>query len=696
MKNFFKKTLLNKSSLFKLLISICIITLISTYITSALNKHEQVIPNNPLKEVAENSSNVPLFGGYVGLVHAEDKTEEDKEKEQKKENKNENNDEEKDDEKKKNDKKDVEQSKSKEKTNKPKNEKAKSTDGNPSSALDPDSDNLEIVDPEDEDADEAPLNEYFVTSIEDGEIVPEQSYTFDIKQLEHPYTIKEMNITVEPTTGEVVDVSEDYTKPVIANVQLTKGVNKLSIAVTYEDKTGMEFTVLRTYTVIFDDETLIIQTNITDQETSEDKIEFEAVAKLGTESFKVNVQSTNENGENEVKEKQENNYSVSLKEGKNKVILEAEAKGKQAIEEFIIHYIKPNIKITTNLKDYHNKTVKKEKLSFTAKANNGEEKLALTVKHNDKSIEGSDENYQVSLVEGKNTFLLEAKKGTVSASETYTVFYEPEATGGNEEDKEKDEQAPEITVYDIKHGETIKNSIRTFHVKVKNYKGESITQTGKINVTNNGEAVPRDWTDSQQISFTLQVKNGTNHIVINAEDTEGNKASRELTITGQVGNDGDAIGTATISVEATTVGLGYLVPPQQVEIYQGEPSSYVLDRLLKKYGYSYSSTGTADSRFYLAYITKPGLSANANIPADLLDTLEKNNIAVDMTNSHPDILGEFDFTSMSGWMYSVNGIYANVGFSDYYLKDGDVIRIRFTLAYGNDIGLGLDNFHKQW
>ena len=49
-------------------------------------------------------------------------------------------------------------------------------------------------------------------------------------------------------------------------------------------------------------------------------------------------------------------------------------------------------------------------------------------------------------------------------------------------------------------------------------------------------------------------------------------------------------------------------------------------------------------------------------------------------------LGEFALTNGSGWMYSVNNVYPNVGFADTYLSDGDVVRVRFTLGYGADIG----------
>ena len=71
------------------------------------------------------------------------------------------------------------------------------------------------------------------------------------------------------------------------------------------------------------------------------------------------------------------------------------------------------------------------------------------------------------------------------------------------------------------------------------------------------------------------------------------------------------------------------------------------------------------------------------------------------TNSYyENSLGEFDFTAESGWMYSVNGQYPNYGMSECFPKDGDVIRIRFTLALGKDIGGGMaggsSNYGKEW
>jgi|SRR5690625_968535 len=722
MKSKLKNFLPRKTTITKSIIIIFILGIVSTYLTSALYNQQRVMPDNPLQEEITDYSEVPLFGGLLDLTYADErvdespKIDEDKEKEE--------NDDKEDKDKKDREKEQVNKSSSaenndekEEKENEGNQENQSGTyeqsvgSGNNSDSAESSTDHeddeattdeneesphTEILEPEAVETEE--INDYFVTSIENGEVTTKSNYTFNIKQLEHDYTLEDVDVTLDTEGGKVEDVSQDYSEPVIVNLNLAKGENEITVAVTYKDDANSTFTVLRNYTVIYDEEKIVIETNLKDQDVTEEELEFIASAKQGNEQIPLTVHLQQGNEQTEVQETNKNQYIITLQEGTNELTLLATAGDKQAEQSFIINYVKPSppdLKIETSLVDYHDKTVKEEQLEFTAKGYDGKEAVNVAVSHNGSSTEGENHTYHVTLTEGKNTFEIQAEKDSYSHSESYTVYYEPEATGG-EDDDEANERAPEITVHDIIDGETIKNSIRTFHVKVKDYKGNSITQSGKISATNNGEQIARDHTDSQQISFTLSIHNGSNHIIINAEDAEGNKATKELTIQGEVNEDGASIGTATISVEATTVGLGYLIPPQEVEIYQGESSSYVLDRLLKDHGFDYLHTGNLDNSMYFAALQKPGIASNITIPEDLVATLEEHNVVVDVTSYHPDVLGEFDFTGQSGWMYSANGIYANVGFADYYLKEGDVIRIRYTIAYGNDIGLGLNNFHKEW
>ncbi len=51
-------------------------------------------------------------------------------------------------------------------------------------------------------------------------------------------------------------------------------------------------------------------------------------------------------------------------------------------------------------------------------------------------------------------------------------------------------------------------------------------------------------------------------------------------------------------------------------------------------------------------------------------------------------LGELDFTEGSGWEYEINGTYPSYGMDKTNLQPGDVLTLRYTLAYGWDIGNG--------
>ena len=46
---------------------------------------------------------------------------------------------------------------------------------------------------------------------------------------------------------------------------------------------------------------------------------------------------------------------------------------------------------------------------------------------------------------------------------------------------------------------------------------------------------------------------------------------------------------------------------------------------------------------------------------------------------------EKDGGDQSGWFYSVNNILPSVGMNHYYLKDGDSVRLDYSLNYGEDL-----------
>ena len=136
-------------------------------------------------------------------------------------------------------------------------------------------------------------------------------------------------------------------------------------------------------------------------------------------------------------------------------------------------------------------------------------------------------------------------------------------------------------------------------------------------------------------------------------------------------------------------------------IRQGETGSYFLTRFLEDKGFQYNNTGSLDTGFYLSRIIKPGIAAGVSIPEDLKQAIDNDGLEW-KDQRYDNSIGEFDYCQGSGWMYSVNGSFPGYGFSDVVFKDGDVVRIRFTLAYGKDIGGHKStggsgqNYNKVW
>lgn len=234
-------------------------------------------------------------------------------------------------------------------------------------------------------------------------------------------------------------------------------------------------------------------------------------------------------------------------------------------------------------------------------------------------------------------------------------------------------------------GAVQKGSRKTFDVWATDKDGNKIESI----VTLNDDAVDINWDDKTKTSFTLNfTKEGENIVEVIATDTDGKAKKAIYHITYQKAKPGDVIGSCVWSFEAFTIGCGYIIAPQKVDIIEGENAGMMLDRIIKQAGLDYEKTGTLQSNFYLSAITdgEQQLNLNPQIPEVLSAYLEHDMNYYEPTEFMEDRLGEFDFSNGSGWMYSLNNVFPNVGFADSYLTDGDVVRVQYTLAYGMDNG----------
>lgn len=234
---------------------------------------------------------------------------------------------------------------------------------------------------------------------------------------------------------------------------------------------------------------------------------------------------------------------------------------------------------------------------------------------------------------------------------------------------------------DLVDGLVTKSEKLTFDLWAKDSNGTKLSGDA-VTVKNNGQNVAINWDDLEKTSYTLILNIGKNTVNISAGSTNAT-----YTITREYATDGEIIGHYTFSLDAFALGLGYIIEPVELPIIKGRNAAEELDAILMKNGFTYASTGTLKTGFYLSKIFKYDLFNKAvTIPNELKTKL--NGVYDESDYSPATGLGEFDVNYMSGWMYSVNNTFPNVGFSDRYLLDGDAMRVQFTLAYGQDIGGG--------
>lgn len=159
-----------------------------------------------------------------------------------------------------------------------------------------------------------------------------------------------------------------------------------------------------------------------------------------------------------------------------------------------------------------------------------------------------------------------------------------------------------------------------------------------------------------------------------------------------ISNASEKIGTVTLSIEKFTIGQGYLIEPTQVVLHEGDTCANLVKDILKKNNYEIEALTTSNG-WYLSGI-KNADDGTTKIP-DVIKNMDTQVNGKDIIYppddtaknvAYPD-LSEFSYHRNAGWMYSVNGEFPNVGMAARIPKDGDVIRVQFTVyGLGADLG----------
>ena len=505
---------------------------------------------------------------------------------------------------------------------------------------------------------------YFTTSIIDGETVTANPYSFSIRHKDPSLKVKELQVFVN---GRLIPQFK-------GDVDLSEGKNTIRVKVDYADDSGkIVASPFKDYTVYLDTQSLVIHTSLKDQTVDRDLFTFTASASYLGESVAVTVTLNGEKTEGSG-----DSYRVRLKDGANTIVLSAEKNGLRKEETYTVTYVNSGIfDFETDLTD--GMTVTEENLSFSVWMVNSQN-ARISVRLNGGKTEQSDNGkFTVTLSYGENTVTVTAKDGEQKVSRSYKIYFERQhATADNPIPDQ--EHAPTLQC-NLSDGMTVNNSKYTVDLIAKDYHGNRL-RASNITVEMNGSPLRLEG-ENEKTTYLLQLSTPENVVTVYIKDNEGYDALYTYHLTYNK-TDGP-IGYVTVSVEATTPGLGYIVPPTQVEIYDGEPASYVVKRLFDRCGITFNYKGTLDEGFYLSRINKENMVPDYHIPENLLGYLEEDG-ASETGIWYTDSLGEFDFYGKSGWNIAVDEFYPNSGLSGVHLNDGQRLSIRFTLHLGYDIG----------
>lgn len=562
---------------------------------------------------------------------------------------------------------------------------------------------------------------YFTTSIIDGETTAEETYPFTIT---HQPQREPIGLAVTVNGRELRYAAQTTS----VTVHLAAGANTIVVSADYREDGGT-VRATRSYTVCYAQpgELIIVAKRTSDGRqlgelgtVSEGALTFTAYAERDGSTYPV--QSVELNGRTLAGSG--GSYTADLNSGENRIRVKASYQSSTADVTYTITYNANAFRIETSISDtviddntaqssasFEKVTVDSQQYKFRLNLfrSTGRETIDR-VRVSDSTgtfslTQDSDERYTVQMGREDRQLYIDYRDST-GRSRTYKyLLHFQRGAEGTPEDRQPTiiaQVEADGTVIGLTNGLTMKTPDLIVLVDGRSYNGQQL-YANNYTVSVNSTVVSAPISQSgYQFGYTAYLSNvGANTITITATDGDGYSATRSWTVYYE---NGDI--TVTVSVEATTVGLGYLVPPTEVTVPGGTDAWSIVEKVLTENGY-----GTSGSGSYLSAIQRSGICSGFFIDSELMelimaDGMDENGAGLDPQPFSMDSLGEFDFYRWSGWMYSYNGSYPGYGLNVCKPQDGSVIRVRYTLALGKDIGgyssangnygVSSGNYYKEW
>lgn len=562
---------------------------------------------------------------------------------------------------------------------------------------------------------------YFTTSIIDGETTAEETYPFTIT---HQPQREPIGLAVTVNGRELRYAAQTTS----VTVHLAAGANTIVVSADYQEDGGT-VRATRSYTVYYAQagELIIVAKRVSDNKPLNELAtvtdgELTFTASMVQDGNEYPVQSVTLNGRTLTGIG--DTYTASLNSGTNTIRIKGGYQSSSAEEIYTITYNANAFRISTTISDtviddstaqssasFEKVTVDSQQYKFRLHLirSTGKEsidRVRVSDSTGTVSLTADSEDYYTVDMGREDRQLYIDYRDSTGRSRTYKyMLHFQRGAEGTPEDRQPTiiaQVEADGTVIGLTNGLTMKTPDLIVLVDGRSYNGQQL-YANNYTVSVNGTVVSAPISQSgYQFGYTAYLSNvGANTITITATDGDGYAATRSWTVYYEEGTV-----TVTVSVEATTVGLGYLVPPTEVTVPGGTDAWSIVEKVLTENGYTVSVRGS-----YLSAIQRSGICSGFFIDSELMDLImadgmDENGAGLDPQPFSMDSLGELDFYRWSGWMYSYNGSYPGYGMNVCKPQDGSVIRVRYTLALGKDIGgyssangnygVSSGNYYKEW
>lgn len=246
-----------------------------------------------------------------------------------------------------------------------------------------------------------------------------------------------------------------------------------------------------------------------------------------------------------------------------------------------------------------------------------------------------------------------------------------------------DEKKPSIQTNLVNEDLNVADFILTVSAVSNGSSQKQLNLPSYFRVMVNGTEISCSGMSGVALEYPLHFQEGANVVTVTATDDEQYSATKEVVVTYT-----PAVTTVNVSiiVDAQVLGLGQWVA-ETIPVNSNVTIAQILEERLAAHGFSTIHSGSATGGdYYLAHLVKPGITNGWFLSEQQRQYYEAMGEVLN-ENVPTDSLGEFDFTMNSGWMITLNGYFIGGGMGTRTVREGDVIRIQFTLNRGSDIGV---------